>query len=790
MKFSEQWLRSWSNPALDSNELAEKLSLSGLEVDGLEPAAADFQGVVVAEILACERHPDADKLQVCQVSTGSETVQIVCGAPNARAGLKAPLAVVGAELPGDFRIKKARLRGVESFGMLCSARELGLSEDHAGLMELPEDAPVGEDLRAYLQLDDTLIDVDLTPNRADCLSIAGMAREVAALTNCPLQPPAMQTVPVESQARFEVELQSPEDCPIYLGRVIEGLDLSAQTPLWMQERLRRSGIRAIAPAVDVTNYVMLELGQPLHAFDLDRLQGRIIVRRAQADEQLVLLDGKTVTLNEEYLLIADEEKPLAIAGIMGGEHSGVNEQTTRVFLECAWFKPARIMGKARDLGLHTESSHRYERGVDPQLQQRAIERATELLLAIAGGQAGPVVAAVDEAHVPAQPRVRLRKARLARILGTELEDETVTAIFQRLGFAPETDSDGWTVTAPSWRVDIAIEEDLVEEVARVHGYNQLPTRAPGGRLRMDPVSEYRVQDRVIRQLLVDLGYQECINYSFIPAKEVAALDHESLGIALANPLSEDMAVMRTSLLPGLMNTLDANRKRKQERVRLFETGACFLRGAAEEQPLRLGMLLAGPAEPENWANSQRPADFFDLKGDVERLLTLSRGTWKIIAPEQPEPWLHPGKCAHITRDGQVVGWLGALHPAYQQRWKLKGEVLAMEVALAALRQTAPPKYQPASPYPSIRRDLALLVPQGVQWQRVEEAIWALAGETLRQVQIFDLYTGENIEKGCTSIAIGLILQEDSRTLLDEDADRIVQEVVAGLQQQFQITLRS
>ncbi len=790
MKFSEQWLRSWTNPALDTQALAEKLSLSGLEVDGIEPAAGAFRGVVVAEILSCERHPDADKLQVCQVSTGNETVQIVCGAPNARAGLKAPLAVVGAELPGDFRIKKARLRGVESFGMLCSARELGLSEDHAGLMELPADASVGEDLRAYLQLDDSIIDVDLTPNRADCLSIAGMAREVAAFTGSPLEPPAMQPVTVESDARFEVALQSPQDCPIYLGRVIEGLDLSAQTPLWMQERLRRSGIRAIAPAVDVTNYVMLELGQPLHAFDLDRLRGRINVRRARAGEELVLLDGKTVTLNEDYLLIADEEKPLAIAGIMGGEHSGVSEQTTRVFLECAWFRPASIMGKARDLGLHTESSHRYERGVDLQLQQQAIERATELLLAIAGGRAGPVVQALDESHVPRQAQVRLRKARLTRILGTELDAAEVEGIFDRLGFAPQADAEGWTVTAPSWRVDIAIEEDLVEEVARVHGYNQLPVRAPGGRLRMDTVSEHRVEDRVIRQLLVDLGYQECINYSFIPAKEVAALGHESLGIALANPLSEDMAVMRTSLLPGLMATLDANRKRQQERIRLFETGACFLRDAEEEQPLRLGMLLTGPAEPENWANDRRLADFFDLKGDVEALLSLSRGALDFAVPEQVEPWLHPGKSAHIIREGQVVGWLGALHPAYQQRWKIKGEVLAMEVDLAALRQTVPPKYQPISPYPSIRRDLALLVPQGIRWQTVEEEIWALAGETLRQVKIFDLYTGGNIEKGCTSIAIGLILQEDSRTLLDEDADRIIQQVVNGLQEKFHIQLRS
>ncbi len=790
MKFSEQWLRSWTNPALDSEQLAEKLSLSGLEVDGMEPAAPAFSGVVVAEILRCSPHPDADKLQVCEVDTGDDRVQVVCGAPNARAGLKAPLAVVGACLPGDLRIRKAKLRGVESFGMLCSARELGLSDDHAGLMELPGDAPVGEDLRAWLELDDVIIDVDLTPNRADCLSISGMAREVAALTGSTLHEPEIKPVAAETDATFPVELACPEDCPIYLGRVIEGLDLSARTPLWMQEKLRRSGIRSIAPAVDVTNYVMLELGQPLHAFDLDRLAGGIVVRRAKPVEKLVLLDGREVSLDESYLLIADQEKPLALAGIMGGEHSGVSEQTTRVFLECAWFRPACIMGKARDLGLHTESSHRFERGVDYGLQRKALERATELLLQIAGGRPGPVVETVSTAHVPQQARVRLRKARLARILGTDIDAAEVNAIFQRLGFEPRQDEQGWTVQAPSWRVDIAIEEDLVEEVARVHGYNHLPSRAPGGRLRMQPVSESRVPDRAIRQLLVDLGYQECINYSFIAAAEMAAMGQADEGIALANPLSEDMAVMRTSLLPGLMATLDANRKRQQERIRLFETGACFLRDGGPEQLDRLALVLTGPALPENWAHEKRMADFYDLKGDVQTLFALTREPLSIQPPASPHPWLHPGKSADIVHQGRCVGWLGALHPAYQQRWKLRGEVLAMEMELESLRRTHPPRFKPVSPYPRVRRDLALLVPQGVLWAEVEALIWELAGETLKEVKIFDLYTGENIEKGCTSIAIGLILQEDSRTLLDEDADRIVEKVVGGLREKFHIQLRS
>ena len=790
MKFSEQWLREWCNPELDTSALCEKLSLSGLEVDGVEPAAADFQGVVVAEILSCEKHPDADKLRVCQVRTAEATVQIVCGAPNARAGLKAPLAQVGAVLPGGMKIRKAKLRGVESFGMLCSARELGLSEDHAGLMALPDDAPVGEDVRRYLQLDDALIDVDLTPNRADCLSIAGLAREVAALTGAALCEPEMRLVATDSDSTFPVRLEAETDCPIYLGRVVEGLDLSATTPLWMQERLRRSGIRTISPAVDVTNYVMLELGQPLHAFDLDLLAGGIVVRHAREGETLTLLDGQQVRLGSDHLLITDAEKPLALAGIMGGEHSGVNENTRRVFLECAWFRPAAIMGKARDLGLHTESSHRYERGVDPELQRRALERATELLQAIAGGQAGPVVVAEAPEYQPKPPRILLRRARLARMLGCEIEDQEVEGILQRLGFQPRATQDGWQVRSPSWRVDIAIEADLVEEVARVHGYNKLPARPPGGRLLLDAVSESRLPDRDIRQLLVDLGYQECINYSFIPEREVEAMGHGRLAIALANPLSQDMAVMRTSLLPGLMQTLDSNRKRQQERIRLFETGACFLRDGQEEQPLRLALVLTGPAWPENWCSETRAADFFDLKGDVEHLLSLSRMPMEIVPADSPEPWLHPGKCAHIVQDGRQVGWLGALHPRYQQRWKLRGEVLAMEMRLESLRQTRPPRARPVSPYPAIRRDLALLMPAELQWRDVEQSIWALAGESLRAVKIFDLYTGENFEKGCTSIAIGLILQEDSRTLRDEDADRIVHRVVQGLEQKLQVRLRS
>lgn len=791
MKFSEKWLREWANPNINSNELIEKLTLSGLEVDGTEPAAPDFSGLFVAEIISCSSHPDADKLQVCEVSNGQETLQIVCGAPNARAGLLAPLAVVGAIMPGNFKIKKAKLRGVESFGMLCSAKELGLSEDHTGLMELPSDAPIGEDLRIWLGLDDQIIDVDLTPNRADCLSIRGLAQEVSALTDCELTVPEFAEVAIESDATFSVRLKSPEDCPKYLGRVIEGLDLAQTTPIWMQEKLRRGGIRSISPAVDVTNYVMLELGQPLHAFDRDVLAGdEIIVRRADDGETLTLLDGKTIELHAKNLLICDESGPLALAGIMGGENSGVSEQTHRVFLECAWFNPVSIMGKARDLGLHTDSSHRYERGVDHHLQKMAIERATQLLIEIAGGQAGPLTIAEAQTFLPQTQTVSLRKSRLKRVLGAEVPDDVVTQILTKLGMNPVVSAEAWTIQSPSHRVDIEIEEDLIEEIARVYGYNQLPTLSPGGRLSLDPVSERRLSERRVRTAMVDLGYQEAINYSFVGADQLDAMGMKKDRIELANPLSEDLSTMRTSLIPGLMASLVSNSKHQQARIRLFETGACFEKAAAEvNQSKHLAAVITGQVYPELWANEKRALDFYDLKGDVEHILNLSGMTWQVASNQSDLPWLHPGKCAEILVEEQIIGWLGAVHPDYQKKTGCKSEVYAFELDFDQMLNAKIPAFQEITKFPSIRRDLALMVPKQINVSQIQGLIIESVGDLLQEIVIFDQYSGDNIEKGFKSLAIGLILQEESRTLKDEDAEQVINQVIENLQKTLNIQLR-
>ena len=552
MKFSEQWLRSWTNPDVDRDTLVAKLSMVGLEVDSVTPVAGAFHGVVVGEILSAEQHPDADKLRVCQVSNGSETFQVVCGAPNARPGIKVPFAMIGAELGDDFKIKKAKLRGVESFGMLCSAAELKTSEDHSGLLELAADAPVGMDVRKYLGLDDVVIEIGLTPNRGDCLSLAGLAREVGAIYGSDVQPVAIEPVAASHDDTRPVELLAPQACPRYLGRVIRNVDLSRPTPLWMVERLRRSDIRSIDPAVDVTNYVMLELGQPMHAFDLAEIRGGIRVRMAEEGEKLVLLDGQEATLTADTLVIADHERPLAIAGVMGGEHSGVGAETRDLFLESAYFDPIALAGKARGYGLHTDASHRFERGVDFELARKAMERATALLLEIVGGVAGPVVEAVSEADLPKREAVTLRQERITQMLGLELEPALVERLLNSLGLTVSASGEGaWEVRVPSHRFDISLEVDLIEELGRLYGYDRLPVRYPQARLAPQARSEARAELPALRRLLVARGYQEAITYSFIDPKLFALFNPEETPLVLANPISADMAAMRASLWPGL-----------------------------------------------------------------------------------------------------------------------------------------------------------------------------------------------------------------------------------------------
>ncbi len=791
MKFSERWLHEWVTPARDIDALAQQITMAGLEVDGVEPAAPPFSGVIVGRIAAVEPHPDADKLRVCQVDDGSgETVQVVCGAPNAREGLVAPFATVGARLPGDFRIKKARLRGVPSAGMLCSAKELGLAEDAAGLMELPEAAPAGTDLRDYLELDDPVVEVDLTPNRGDCLGLRGIAREVAVLNGIPFHEPAIDEVPPQVDDRLDVELEAPEACPRYCGRVVRDVDTSATTPLWLRERLRRNGVRPISPVVDVTNYVMLELGQPMHGFDLERIGDGLVVRHAGQGETVDLLDGKAVELAADELVIADHRGPLALAGIMGGAASGVTDATRHVFLESAFFAPTAIAGRARRKGLHTDSSHRFERGVDPGLQRRALERATALLIDICGGRPGPVVEQRSEAHLPQPAPVPLRGERARRLLGVAIDDEAIVDILERLGMQLETIDGGWRVTPPSFRFDIALEEDLVEELARIHGYDNIAGHQPAVRPRIVPCPETRLPRRRLRNALVDRGYREAITYSFVDETTQALLDPQHPPVAVANPISSEMSVMRTSLWPGLVKAAAFNLNRQQARVRLFEQGLCFIpEGGTTRQQARFGGVICGSAQPEGWANDDRGADFFDLKGDVEALLALAGRLGEAEFVRSEHPALHPGRGADIRLDGRVVGRLGALHPETQARLDIEPELLVFEIEESALSQSRLPAFRELPRYPSVRRDLALIVPDDLPVARVRETIRAHAPDTLVDVFVFDVYQGKGVAEGHRSVGFGLILQDFSRTLGDDDVEGATERILAGLREQLGVTLR-
>ncbi|TCO83449.1 phenylalanyl-tRNA synthetase beta subunit [Plasticicumulans lactativorans] len=792
MKISEQWLREWVNPEVSRPALVAQLSMAGLEVDAVTPVAPAFDGVVVAEVQTLERHPDADKLVVCRVDAGTgHLLQIVCGAPNVVAGMKVPCAMVGAVLPGDLRIRKSKLRGVESHGMLCSARELGLSEDHTGLLALPAAAPVGVAVRDYLGLDDHVIEVDLTPNRGDCLSVHGVAREVAALNRCALAAPPVAAVAATIADTFPVLVEAAADCPRYAGRVVRGVDAGAATPLWLQERLRRAGLRSLGPLVDVTNYVMLELGQPMHAFDLGRLEGGIVVRHSRAGETLELLNGSVLDLAAGELLIADGQGPLALAGIMGGVASGCTDTTRDVFLESAFFAPRPLAGRARRYGLHTDSSHRFERGVDPALQVPALERATQLLLDIAGGSAGPLTEITSAGELPQATVVTLRQARIQRLLGIDIPPAETADLLERLGMSVDSVADGWRVTPPSWRFDVAIEEDLIEEIGRVRGYDRLPLHRPLSRFAIAPIPETRITLDRLRAILVDRGYQEAITYSFVDPAFQAALDPATAPVALANPISAELAVMRTSLWPGLLKALDHNRKRQQGRVRLFESGLRFVQtDAALLQDRRIGGVACGTAEPEQWGVPARAVDFFDVKGDVEALLAASGCGDAVRFVAAAHPALHPGQGARIEWEGELIGWMGQLHPAVEKALDLDGPIYLFELALDAVTDARLPRFTELSRFPAIRRDLAILLAEDVAATAVVECIRTYGGEWLRDVQLFDVYRGKGIDRGLKSLALGLILQDFSRTLTDPDVDDVISRIVAGLSSRFGASLRA
>jgi phenylalanyl-tRNA synthetase beta chain len=793
MIFSEKWLREWVNPDLDTRALAEQISMAGLEVDGIEPVAGDFSGVVVGEVVECGQHPDADKLRVTKINVGAdELLDIVCGAPNCRQGLKVAVACVGAVLPGNFKIKKAKLRGQPSFGMLCSFSELGISDDHDGIIELPLDAPVGMDIREYLDLDDSAIEIDLTPNRADCLGLRGVAREVGVLNSLTVNEPEIKAVEATIDTIQPVVLAAPEACPRYLSRVIEGVDLSLASPLWLQDKLRRSGIRSIDPVVDVTNYVLLELGHPMHAFDADVLNGDITVRMAQPDEKLVLLDENEVTIQTNTLVIADAEKPLALAGIFGGLASGVTRQTQNVVLECAFFARDAILGKARQYGLHTDASHRYERGVDPSLQEQAMERATALLLEIVGGQAGPVNVVENSEFVPQPQTVVLRKARLERVIGIEFTEATVTEILSRLGFNVDFSADAWTVVVPTYRFDISIEEDLIEEVARVYGYNAIPNEAPIGRLKMLARSEAQQPLQQLKQVLLQQGYDEAITYSFVDPKKQSALFSDVAALTLPHPISADMSVMRVSLITGLVDTISYNQKRKQARVRLFETGLRFIADENSENGVSQVPMLAGAVSGktfcDNWQGNQNE-DFFSVKGDVERLISTTGQAERFAFVPSSQSHLHPGQGADITFDGEVVGCVGALHPQFSKLFGLQAAVFVFEIAQSALTTKILPRAQKISKYPTNRRDIAVVVSSEVSYADIVEAVKKIGVNQLVDLTLFDIYQGEGIAEGYKSLAMSLTLSDPEKTLEEAEIQACVDLVVSGLKDTFDATLR-
>jgi phenylalanyl-tRNA synthetase beta chain len=792
MKISENWLRERVAISADHDALVERLNMIGHEVESVDRVGANLAGVVVAQIVECAKHPEADRLQVCKVDAGNgEMLQVVCGAPNARPGLKAPLATIGTKV-GELTIKAAKLRGVESSGMLCSAKELAIDADASGLLELAGDAPVGKPLAEYLGLPDNVIDLGLTPNRADCLSIVGIANDVGAAFDIAPRPLPVPVVAPTSARTIAVKLQSPADCPRYCGRYIEGIDPAVQTPLWIVERLRRCGLRSISLLVDVTNYVMLELGQPLHAFDADTLRGPIGVRRARAGETLKLLDERDVALDADFLVITDGDVPVALGGVMGGHSTRVTTATANVFLEAAHFAPAVIAGRARKLGMHTDAAHRFERGVDAELPRRALERAAELIDAACGRvKVGPVVEAVTPEHLPRRATIALRRARIPRLLGIEVADFEIVRILVALGLKVESVADGWRATPPSARFDLAIEADLIEEIARIHGYDRIPTQAPRGELDAPRLREDRVDVGAMRAQLSAREFDEAITYAFVGAELLKTWGLDAGAIALANPLSTDMAVMRTSLLPGLVGALTLNQNRQQERVRLFEIGRVFHQGKdGPEEALRIAGVVAGTASAEQWGEKKRRVDFFDLKGDVESLLGLTNATESFRTAALPDVgWLHPGQSATLWRGNRVVGHLGALHPERARALGLDGDVYAFELDIEAIQEREVPRAAAVSRFPSVRRDIAVIVPESVPYAQLGACVRAAVGPDLTELLVFDQYSGQNLGSGVKSLAIGLILQNSYRTLMDADADRYVTAAVAALTAECQAKLR-
>ncbi len=798
MKFSESWLREWVNPALSSDELSHQITMAGLEVDAVEPVAGEFTGVLIGEVVECGPHPDADKLQVTKINLGpdfndGELVDIVCGAKNCRLGLKVAVATVGAVLPGNFKIKKAKLRGVPSHGMLCSESEIGLAESSDGILELAQDAPIGLCVREYLDLDDVTIDVDLTANRGDCLGLKGLAREVGVLNSLTVTEPVINDVAATITDELAITLTAEQACPRYLGRVIKNIDVTAQSPLWMVEKLRRCGIRSIDPVVDVTNYVLLEQGHPMHAFDLDKIEGGINVRFANNEEKLTLLDENEVTLSTETLVIADDNKALAMAGIFGGLTSGVTTESKNIFLESAFFSPLAILGKARQYGLHTDASHRYERGVDPQLQLDAMNRATELLLEIVGGEAGPITEAKSDENIPQEKQISLRRVKLDSRIGHHIADEQVAEILTRLGFTISFENDVWEVTVPAYRFDIKIEVDLIEEVARIFGYNNIPNVSPKATLSMCANKEANLSVSKLRNALVNRGYQEAITYSFVDPKVQALLHPDQEVMTLPHPISSEMSVMRLSLWTGLLQSVAYNQNRQQNRLRLFETGLRFVPDESAENGVRQENMIAGvitgQRNEEHWDMEKAATDFYDIKADVEALLSLTADASAYEFSKAEVSALHPGQTAGIYRNGTLVGYVGTLHPELERKLGLNSKTLIFELLLSEILTAKIPEAAAISRFPSNRRDIAVVVKEEVDAKNVLQLIEKVGGNYLIDLNLFDVYRGESIEEGSKSLAIALILQDNDKTLEEKDISDVVNRVIDSLETQLNASLR-
>lgn len=792
MKISENWLRTWVNPAIDSDTLSDQLTMLGLEVDELAPVAKPFTGVVVGEVLTVEQHPDADRLRVTTVNIGSgEPLQIVCGAPNVRAGMKAPVATIGAILPGDFKIKKGKLRGVESQGMLCGASEIDLEDKIDGLLELPNDAPVGVNIREYLKLDDNVIDISITPNRGDCFSIRGIAREVAVINQLQMNEPEIKSVDATITDEKKVVINT-DGAPRYLGRVIKNVNVKASTPEWMEQALARSGIRTHSILVDVTNYVLMELGQPMHAFDLAKIEGTVHVRQAQPQEKLQLLNDQEVELQDDVMVIADDQKALAIAGIMGGLASSVTDDTTDIFLESAFFAPLAIAGRARRFGLHTDSSQRYERGVDFELPLIAMNRASQLIQELAGGEFGPITVVEKSDLLPKREAIELKQAQVDQLLGYKVTAEFITDALTRLGCEVTVQADGeWSVVPPSHRYDMAIYQDLIEEVARIDGYDNIQISLPS----MD-VQLAKYQDRFeiaqLRQTVVTLGYQEAISFSFADAKLEKQLNPQVSPLMLANPISSDLAAMRSTLLSSLIPCVQYNLNRQQSRVRFFELGLRFdYQNANSIQDLKqiptLALVAVGSREPESWHAKPQPMDFFDFKGEVEEILAAGRVKVEYVRSERP--WLHPGQSAEILVDGQSIGYLGRLHPSLENELDLSTTWVA-ELDQAAVLQSYVSNFTELSRFPSVRRDIALLISDNINVRDIQQLIEKTGGELLDSTWLFDVYTGQGVEEGKRSLAFALLWQHPSRTLEDAEIKSGMDNIIQVLENTYQATLRA